>query len=329
MTIPLDNLDRRLLGEWQRDFPLVPEPFAEIAEALGCTGTEVLERLSRLSDNGAVSRVGASVRPNTAGASTLAAIAAPERRVDEVAAIIGSEPGVNHSYLRENDWNLWFVATGPDRAHVGATLARIEATAGLTVLDLPLMRPYHIDLGFALDGTRKEPAAGPADPAALRAGDREVLQALSRGLPLVPRPFAVLARELGRTEAQVLERIRTLAVAGIVSRIGVILHHRALGWHSNAMVVWQVPGDDIDRAGADLAAAEGVTLCYQRRPDDRHWPYNLYCMIHARSRAEALATLDRAAAAAGIDGTPRRILFSLRCFKQTGAMITGANEVAA
>jgi hypothetical protein len=95
------------------------------------------------------------------------------------------------------------------------------------------------------------------------------------------------------------------------------------------MVVWQVPEADVDRAGEALAAAKGVTLCYQRRPHDRHWPFNLYCMIHARSRDEALSTLGRAAVEAGIATTPHRVLFSVRCFKQTGAMIMSEREAAA
>ena len=134
---------------------------------------------------------------------------------------------------------------------------------------------------------------------------------------------------MGRSETDVLERIGALSDAGIVTRIGIILRHRALGWRSNAMVVWQVPGEDIDRAGVSLAATQGVTLCYQRRTDPARWPYNLYCMIHARSRDEALTTLGRAAAEAGIAGLPHRVLFSVRCFKQTGAMVVSEREVAA
>jgi DNA-binding Lrp family transcriptional regulator len=330
MAIAQDALDLRLLGEWQRDFPLVSRPFAVIGEALGCTETEVLQRLARLSTSGAVSRVGATVRPNTAGASTLAAIAAPEWRVGEVAELIGAEPGVNHSYLRENDWNIWFVATGPDRAHVDATLQRIEAATGLMVLDLRLVRPYHIDLGFSLDGTRQDSAAARlADPSVLRPGDHTILQALTQGLAALPQPFAALADQLGRTETDVLERVHTLAAAGIVSRIGIILRHRALGWRSNAMVVWNVPEADVDRIGVALAAATGVTLCYQRRPDQRHWPFNLYCMIHARSRNEALVMLGRAAAEAGVADMPHEILFSSRCFKQSGAMVVSEREAAA
>jgi len=330
MAMPLDSIDARLLGDWQRGFPLVPEPFARIGAMLGLASPEVLERLTRLAERGAVSRVGATLRPNTAGASTLAAIAAPEWQIDEVAERIGAEPGVNHSYLRENDWNLWFVATGPERDHVEATLARIAAATGLRVLDLPLVRPHHIDLGFALDGSAHAPGAGAAaDVSALRAGDVDILQALTRGLEMVARPYAALALALGRSETEIMERIAVLAGAGIIARLGIIVRHRALGWRSNAMVVWQVAPDDIDRAGAALAAQPGVTLCYQRRPHARLWPYNLYCMIHSQSRDEALGKLERAARAAGLADVPHQVLFSVRCYKQTGALVSGAKEAAA
>ncbi len=330
MNAPADTVDTALLGGWQRDFPLVPEPFAAIGAALGIGADTVLARLARLSERGAISRVGATLRPNVAGASTLAAVAAPEWQIEQVAAAIGAEPGVNHSYLRENDWNLWFVATGPDRPYVDATLARIGAATGLTVLDLPLVRPYHIDLGFALDGSAHGPgASAPADGSALRPGDPELLQALTGGLALVPRPFAALAGALGRSETEIIGRIRTLREAGVIARLGVIVRHRALGWRSNAMVVWQVPEADVDRAGATLAAQRGVTLCYRRRPDARHWPYNLYCMIHARGRDEALGRLGPAAEAAGLTALPHQVLFSVRCFKQTGAMVLDRNRATA
>lgn len=329
MLATLDPIDARLLGDWQRGLPLVPRPFDRIGAALGIAGTEVLERLERLAARSAVSRVGATLRPNTAGASTLATISAPDWRVAEVAELIGAEPGVNHSYLRENEWNLWFVVTGPDRDHVAATLARIEATVGLRVLDLPLVRPHHLDLGFALDGGARAPgASAPADASALRPGDPDILQALTRGMDLVAQPYGALARGLGRSESDMIERIGALSRAGVISRLGIIVRHRALGWRSNAMVVWQVPEGAADRAGEELAAQPGVTLCYQRRPHPRLWPYNLYCMIHAQSRDEALGKLDRAARAAGLSDLPHQVLFSLRCYKQTGALVAAAREAA-
>lgn len=318
----LSPLRQSLLDDWQRDLPLVPQPFAAIGAALGVTEATVLAELTAFRDSGAIARVGATVRPNTVGASTLAALAVPDWRIDEVAAIVGAEPGVNHSYLREHDWNLWFVATGPSRDHLDATLARIEARTGLSVLDLPLVRAFNLDLGFRLNGPRGAmQGMARADETALRPDDAPLIQHLTDGLPLVARPYAALGAALARPEADVIARIAALAEAGIVSRLGVIVRHRALGWRSNAMVVWNLPEDRIDAAGQRLAALPGVTLCYRRRTVPGVWPYGLFSMIHARSRPEALEVLGTAAALPELAGADYRALFSVRCFKQTGALV--------
>jgi siroheme decarboxylase len=319
----LDPTDLALLDRFQRDFPLEPRPFARIAVKLGLSEAEVIDRLAAMQVAGRIARVGGTVRPNTAGASTLAALAVPEERIDEVAAIVGAEPGVNHSYLREADWNLWFVATAPDGTALAAMLARIEGASGLPVLDLRLVRPFNIDLGFPLAG---RPVAMPigrgVETAVLRADDRPLLHALSEGLDLTPRPFAALAQRLGRDEASVLSRIEVLLAAGILTRLGVIVRHRALGYTANAMVVWDVA--DASEAGLALAALPGVTLAYERRPVAGVWPYRLFCMIHARTRPEALAVLDAARALPELQGVDHRILFSTRCFKQSGARLQEA-----
>ncbi|KAB2884452.1 MAG: Lrp/AsnC family transcriptional regulator [Albidovulum sp.] len=318
----LDPIDRRLLDEFQRDMPLVPRPFAAIGAMLGVEEAEVIDRLGQLKARAMIARVGATVRPNTAGASTLAAMAVPEARIEEVASVVGAEPGVNHSYLREADWNLWFVATAPDAAALEATLARIGVATGLRVLDLCLVRPFNIDLGFRLSGEGAAmPEPRPLTVTALTDADRPVLQALTTGLALVPRPFAALAGTLGRDEAEVIGRVAALSDAGLLTRVGIIVRHRAVGWSANAMVVWALPGERIAAAGAALARHPGVTLCYQRRTVPGVWDYPLYSMIHARSRAEALATLDAAAALPELAGVPHRALFSARCFKQTGALL--------
>lgn len=320
-----DCLNTRLLDEFQRDLPLVSRPFAAMAETLGTTESDVLDRLARLQDCGRISRVGATCRPNTAGASTLAALAIPPDRIEQVAAIVGAEPGVNHSYLREDRWNLWFVATAPTGDDLAASLSRIEAATGLPVLSLPLVRPFNIDLGFRLRGPR-QPLGLDRDPdmGALRPDDRPLMQALSEGLDLVPEPFAALARRLDRPEADILGRIRALSDARILTRVGVIVRHRALGWAANAMVVWKLPDAAIAPAGRALSQVPGVTLCYQRRTVPGVWDWPLFCMIHARSRPEAMAVLDRARALPDLAGVPHKILFSTRCFKQRGALIEAA-----
>ncbi|WP_197917784.1 siroheme decarboxylase subunit beta [Thiosulfatihalobacter marinus] len=333
MKIVADPIDRLLLDEFQRDFPIAPRPFAALADRLQIDEADVLARLERMRGNGRISRVGATCAPNTVSASTLAAVAAPDERIEEVAAIIGQEPGVNHSYEREDRWNLWFVATGPDRAHVNAALKRIEQRTGLEVLDLRLVRPFNVDLGFRLtggEGTKgAPPRARPVDCSVIQKDDRNIIQALMRGLTITARPYEALARKLNLGDADLLERVQVLHDAGIISRLGVIVRHRALGWRANAMVVWDLPHDAITAAGPRLAAQPGVTLCYERRPIAGKWPYRLYSMIHARSRGEALGALENAARLPELAGVAHRTLFSTRCFKQTGALITAPKESAA
>ncbi|RDW14388.1 siroheme decarboxylase subunit beta [Paracoccus thiocyanatus] len=324
----MDDLDLRLLDGFQRDMPLEIRPFAAMAYRLGTSEAEVIARLARLRDQGVVARIGATCRPNTAGASTLAALRVPRRRIDQVAALVGAEPGVNHCYLRQgSDWNLWFVATAPDAAALSESLARIEAGAGLAVLSLPLVRAFNIDLGFPLAGPRRAMALDqPADLAALRPRDPALMQALTTGLALVPRPFVALGQALHRSEAEVITRIRALSQARILTRFGVIVRHRALGWTQNAMVVWRLPEAAVEAAGTALAGVPGVTLCYQRRTVPGLWNWPLFCMIHARSRAEASEVLGRARALPELARRPHRVLFSTRCFRQRGATIA---EVAA
>jgi len=146
----IDVLDHRLLNEYQRDFPLTPRPYAQVAADLDVSEDEVLERLQRLRDAGAISRVGAVVRPNSVGASTLAAMAVPAARLTEVAAYVSGLAAVNHNYEREHVLNLWFVVTASDQKTLAATLAEIAAETGLEVCDLRLEADYHIDLGFPL-----------------------------------------------------------------------------------------------------------------------------------------------------------------------------------
>lgn len=148
--LALDAVERRLLDEFQHGFPLTSRPFAVIADALGVTEDAVIERLRSLQARGYVTRVGPVVTPNQAGASTLAAMAVPAERLEEVAALVSAHPEVNHNYEREHSFNLWFVVAAPTAAELMRVIAGIEAETGLTVLDLPLLAAYHIDLGFRL-----------------------------------------------------------------------------------------------------------------------------------------------------------------------------------
>ncbi|MEN8107274.1 MAG: AsnC family protein [Pseudomonadota bacterium] len=153
----------------------------------------------------------------------------------------------------------------------------------------------------------------------LNESDHKLVAAIQDGLPLVPHPYAALAATIGTTEADIIERLRRLQDDGMVKRMGVVVKHRALGYHANAMVVWDIPDSDIERVGELLAEQECVTLCYQRPRRLPDWPYNLFCMIHGREREAVLRRLAQIIDANGLGNIPHEVLFSLRSFKQRGA----------
>ncbi len=330
--IELSKRERDMLNRWQRGFPFVSRPFARVAEEAGMSEEEAVATVSGLQQAGVICRVGAVVRPNTAGASTLAAVSAPADRLEEVARIISDQPEVTHNYEREHELNLWFVVTAADRSGVDAALARIRAETGLEVLDLPMVRAFHIDLAFAIAeggpsvrlGVNKTAVCGSGGTAAvLSPFDRELLAAIEDGLPVVREPYAEVARWLDVGEETVISRLSALHDAGIITRFGFVVHHRELGYCANAMVVWDFDDEILEKAAGRIAAAEYVTLCYQRPRRPPRWRYNLFCMIHGTSRDTVRKQIndlaERIGRELGLDTVPHAVLFSRRRFKQCGA----------
>jgi DNA-binding Lrp family transcriptional regulator len=333
--VPLRPLERRLLDMFQRDLPLIPRPYQAMADASGCSESEVLEALNRLHETGVLSRVGFIVRPNTAGASTLAAMAIPENELEAVAARVSARPEVNHNYEREHRLNLWFVVAAENAKTRQTTLREIERETGYAVLDLPLEAAYHIDLGFPLASDEElfQDRCKTPDPKArltirVTGQDRHVLSAVQDGLSLTPCPFAEPAARLGVTESELLRELRWLVTCGVIKRCGLIVRHHELGYRSNAMVVWNVPDHSVDQVGARLATLPFVTLCYRRPRRLPDWPFNLFCMIHGRDRNTVMEQVGAIRALPGLADIQHAVLFSRRRFKQRGATLCRTREAA-
>ncbi len=150
MVDELSPMERRLLDEFQHDFPLVPHPYAAIARRLGMDQREVLDAYRRFKEVGLIDRIGAVIEPHAVGWSTLAAMAVPEGRLERVADLVSGYDEVNHNYEREHAFNLWFVLTAPDEARGRAVLEDVAALTRLEVMELPLVEAYHLDLGFPI-----------------------------------------------------------------------------------------------------------------------------------------------------------------------------------
>ena len=146
----LTPLEKCLLNEYQRGFPVCAEPFAEIAAQQDVPEAQVIATLTSLQQRGLISRVGPVFAPQRAGASTLAALSVSGDRLPDVADMVSRYDEVNHNYEREHHYNLWFVVTAADEAGVQGVLEDIEMRTGLAVLDLPLEQSFYIDLGFPL-----------------------------------------------------------------------------------------------------------------------------------------------------------------------------------
>ena len=328
-----------VLDGWQRAFPLVPQPFSEIARTAGLSESGLLDGLLELQTAGVLGRVGATIRPNSIGVSMLAAMKVPADRLDEVARIVNAEPGVNHNYEREHDFNLWFVIAAADAARLDGALNRIRSATGLDILELPLERAYYIDLGFPLGdrdgmdarwksttstaygGIRNEPQV------ILDEIDLRLLSGLERGLMLVPRPYFALGADVGLSEAQVIERISKLIDSGIITRFGFIVRHRRLGYRANAMVVFNVDDGRVDALGEMFARESFVTLCYRRPRRGAQWPYNLFCMIHGVERGRVLSQAEQLARSGGLEAGSHTVLFSNRCFLQRGTRIAHSSDI--
>ncbi len=158
-------------------------------------------------------------------------------------------------------------------------------------------------------------------PVAIDATDRRIIRATQAGLPLTPRPYHDLAERLGLPPEEVMARLRAMLDSGVIRRIGVVPNHYRLGYRANGMTVWDVPDEVVDEVGARIGALPVVSHCYQRPRQGRQWPYNLFAMVHGRSRAEVEREAERIAVLLGPHDRGHAILYSTRILKKTGLRI--------
>lgn len=115
--------------------------------------------------------------------------------------------------------------------------------------------------------------------------DKALIRKIQKDIPLTVDPYESIAKEIGCSKDEVLERLQKMSESGLLRRIGAILKHRDSGYPVNGMIVCQVPEEKIEEAAARLSSFPQVSHCYQRKayPD---WPYNLYAMTHGKLEEE-------------------------------------------
>ena len=318
----LSRLDRDVLARIQGEFPFSPDPYTDIARELGCDPEAAHDSVVRLRQDGIVRRIGGSFAAGGVGyTSTLVAARVDPDRIEEAAAVASAFAEVTHNYERNAVFNLWFTVIAPDRRRLEAILDAVRQAPGVRDLhDLPARRLFKIRVDFAFGDSPTEGARPPAtatpEPAcaALDGTDRRAIRLACGDLGLERHPFRAWAADLGIPEADLLARFAAYRRSGAMRRFGAVIRHHAAGFTANGMSVWDVPDADVAFVCERLSACAEISHCYER-PRFPGWPYNVFGMIHGRSREECLSVAIRVAEATGMSNYD--VLFSVREFKKT------------
>ncbi|MDI6891754.1 MAG: AsnC family transcriptional regulator [Actinomycetota bacterium] len=335
----MDYLDRKILDIIQSRFPITREPFRELADDFGVSESEVISRIKWLKNERIIRRVGAVFDSKKLGyASTLVAMRVPEGKLEEVAKAINEFPGVTHNYARDHAYNLWFTLTAPSPPELEAQIDKIKRKTGIShVLILPAVRLFKIGVEFNLGtrhqepgilrqaqdkpGTRNQgPEARGQRPEIGEASyvftesDKKLIRMLQEDVPIAPRLFKSVADKLGLTEEDVISKVEEWKSKRVIRRFGAILSHRRVGFKENAMVVWCVPPKRAEEVGEVMATFPEVSHCYER-PTYPDWPYNLFTMVHGRTKEDCQKVAEAISKATGIGNY--MLLFSTKEFKKT------------
>lgn len=348
--VELSPLAKQLINQAQKISTFEPEPFAALASQLNCSEQQVFTSLAQLAELGVLSRFGAVVNHKQAGASALIALSTSAHQLDEIANIVNQFQCVNHNYAREHHYNLWFVANAENQTLLNEQLEQISHATSCELLVLPMVKSFHLDLGFTINFDAQhqqtvEPSKTPYLPEkiafseiknehkAVNATDltksqKQLVSFIAQGLPLSSHPYQAIAEQLGLTEQQICQQLQTWLDNGFIRRFGLVIKHRALGYRANAMVVWNVPEQQVDKIGQFLAKQACVTLCYQRPKQLPHWPFNLFCMIHGKSKQQVLAQLAQLTEQPTLTDIEHQVLFSTKAYKQRGAQFTFSSQTS-
>jgi DNA-binding Lrp family transcriptional regulator len=308
-----DPIQAALLNQIQIDIPVVERPFVALATQVGTTEADVIARLHQLKADKIIRQISAIFDTRSLGyASSLVAAHIDPARVDAAAEIINQHPGVSHNYLRNHDFNLWYtIAVSPlSKFGLEKTVQILHEKSGAeSTRLLPTLKLFKIGVKFDFGVDGEAPAYTEKHRAELKPlapQEIEFVRYMQRDLPVTETPFADAPFPLEEIHRQFL-------ATGRMRRFAAVLHHRKAGFSANAMGVWVVPYNDIDRVGEQMAGLHEVSHCY-RRPSYPDWPFSIFTMVHAKSQDECEKILAAIAAKTGIQS--RTALYSTKEYKK-------------
>ena len=244
----------------------------------------------------------------------------PEEKIDEAVLIINSHPGISHNYERNHDFNIWFtLGVSPD-SELGLDKT-VEILAKLTQADdyimLPTLKLFKINVKLNTTGKdeKKEQVKKVVhSQIEMTPLHNEIVRKAQYDIEIVSEPFREIVDELGIDYEKFFGILKELQEAGIMRRFASILNHRKAGFNANAMVVWDIDeGEKGEKIGENAAAFSAVSHCYLR-PKYANWPYNLFTMVHGKTKEQTNAIIEEMAQE--INSKSYMPLYSSREFKK-------------
>lgn len=315
------DLDKRLIHLLQVDFPLLAEPFAEIGRRLGVSETYIIRRIGELKREKIVRSIGPVLEARKLGyRTTLAALSVPPDNMVKAEQLISAHPSISHGYEREHRLNLWVTYAAPAHVDLDAEIMQLARLIGCNeAFSLPALRVFKIGAYFGLDSDDNDSLlqhlkqSRLPDNVPLSGQEKAVINALQQDLPLSCRPFTAMAESSGIKTGNFLKHCGSLLERGIMRRYSASINHRKAGYTANAMVCWLTPENIVEKAGLAMSTMRQVSHCYMRLTHPS-WPYNLYTMLHARSREAAEELIDKLSSSTGLKNN--QVLFSTRELKK-------------
>ncbi|RJQ31479.1 MAG: Lrp/AsnC family transcriptional regulator [Actinobacteria bacterium] len=315
----LEKLDRRILTQIQSSFPVVSEPYKEIATRLHIDGKQIIADIKRLKKDKIIRRIGAIFDSRQLGySSTLIAAKTDPAKEAQVAEFVNKFNEVTHNYGREDDYNLWFTLIAESEEKIAMILSKISALKAVQdIRNLPAKNLFKVRVEFDFEASSSCTVDSNIKDVAqfeLLDKDTKLIRLLQENLPLTQKPFCTIAKKLGLSEAQVLKRVNDWLDVGVIRRLGAVVNHHQAGISANGMVVWQVPASKVKKTGETMACFKEVTHCYER-PTFPGWKYNLYTMVHGKNRKACQEIANQISKKVHIKDY--KVIFSNKQYKKT------------
>jgi DNA-binding Lrp family transcriptional regulator len=317
----LDSIDRKLLNLIQTEFPLTDEPYADLGQRLGTDADEVIRRIQQLKRKGIIRLIGPVLDSRRLGyQTTLVAMRVAETNLEKAERVIAEHPGVSHGYERDHFFNVWFTLAVLPAVNIETELERLCHLAGAeTAFSLPAIKVFKIGAYFDMD---EESQSTPASyqnstlskQANLSPAERLIINELQQDLPLISTPFTAMAEQVDMDIEQFLAQCRSIQQRGIIRRFSASINHNHAGFVANAMACWVASPDIMNIAGHKLASLKEVSHCYERKTNPL-WRYNLFAMIHCRSKEVCQEIAHKVSGETGL--TDYALLYSSKEFKKT------------